>query len=62
MLNGRVVMLSALMLAMMAAAMLRPPQASPVRFTLPAIDWSEARPALTCPSDLSQDCCILCGP
>ena len=62
MLNVGVVMLSTLMLAMIAVAMLRPPPVLPVRFALPAIDWSEARPALTCPSDLSQDCCILCGP
>ena len=62
MLNVRVVMLSVLMLAMMAAAMLRPPPAQPLRLTVPVIDWREAKPALTCPSDLPQDCAILWGP
>lgn len=61
MLNVRVVMLSALMLATMAA-MLRPPQVVPIRSALPVIDWRDARPALTCPSDLPQDCAILWGP
>lgn len=61
MLNVRVVMLSALMLAMMAA-MLRPPQVVSIRSALPAIDWRNVRPALTCPSDLPQDCAILWGP
>jgi hypothetical protein len=61
MLNARVVILSALLLAMMAA-LSRPPQAVPVRPALPAIDWRNAVPVLTCPSDLPPDCIILWGP
>lgn len=62
MLNDRVVMLSALMLATMAVAMVRPPQAPPVRFALPAIDWAEVTPALTCPSNSPHGCAIPWGP
>jgi hypothetical protein len=62
MLNARVVLLSALMLATVVAALLQPPLAPPVRLALPMIDWRETKPALTCPSDLPQDCVILWGP
>ena len=61
MLNIRLLMLSALMLAM-AVTMLRPPPLLPVRLTLQAVDWREAKPALPCPSDSQEGCCILCGP
>jgi hypothetical protein len=43
MMNARVVILSALLLAMMAALSRRP--ALPVRRALPAIDWRNAMPS-----------------
>lgn len=60
MLNVRLMMLSALMLAMVGA-MFRSPQILPVRFALPAVDWAETKPVLTCPSDL-EHCTIPWGP
>ena len=59
--NVRVVIVSAVMLAM-AAVTLRPPQVVPVRFALPAVDWGKAEPVLTCPSDLLEHCTIPWGP
>lgn len=61
MLNVRLMMLSALMLAM-AGAMLRSPQIVPIRLALPAVDWGRTEPVLACPSDLLQGCTIPWGP
>jgi len=60
--NVRVVMLSVLVLAT-ALALARPPPPLQGRVVLlSAIDWRDVKPALTCPSDLPQDCAILWGP
>lgn len=61
MLNVRLLMVSAIMLAM-AATTLRPPQVISLRWVLPTIDWREAKPTLTCPSDVPPDCAMLWGP
>jgi hypothetical protein len=59
--NVRVVMFSVLVLAT-ALALARPPAPLQRRVVLSAIDWRDVKPALTCPSDLPQDCAILWGP
>lgn len=59
--NVRVVMLSVLVLAT-ALALARPSPPLQGRVVLPAIDWRDVKPVLTCPSDLPQDCAILWGP
>lgn len=61
MLNVRLLMLSALMLAM-AGAMFRSPQIVPARFALPEVDWGKAEPVLACPSNLPEHCTIPWGP
>jgi hypothetical protein len=57
----RLVMMSALALALMAA-MARPQHRLHVDLAPSTIDWLEAPPALTCPSDRPEDCAILWGP
>ena len=55
------VMMSALALALMVA-MVRPEHWLHVNLALSTIDWLQAKPALSCPSDRPEDCAILWGP
>jgi hypothetical protein len=57
----RLVMMSALALALMVA-MVRPQHWLHVDVALATIDWLQAKPALTCPSDRPEHCAILWAP